>query len=144
MPIKQYKGNIWDFHQKGWFVLITTNLIIKQNGRAVMGAGIAKQARDSFKDLDLRYAKALRKKEPLYFEKANRLVLFPTKHNYKEDSDIELIIENLKKLAKYPMIPIAMPKLGCANGNLNWEDVYPHIERELGHFENLYIVDFNF
>jgi len=32
---------------------------------------------------------------------------------------------------------LALPPLGCGNGNLKWEDVRPLIEKHLGHISDL-------
>lgn len=46
-------GNLWDFHraESNCFIVIPTNGVLKANGDAVMGAGLAKQAAQQFPTL---------------------------------------------------------------------------------------------
>lgn len=46
------QGNMWDAWDKADLFLITANSAIKDDGSLVMGAGIARQARDRFSGLD--------------------------------------------------------------------------------------------
>jgi hypothetical protein len=57
--MQELVGNIWDHHQDGWIV-VTTNGIIKSNGDAVMGAGIALEAARKFPDLPRQLGDRLR------------------------------------------------------------------------------------
>src|SRR3990167_5974984 len=55
-------GDIWKIWDTGYYdaIVITTNGYIKQDGRAVMGRGIAKEARDKFPNLDARLGSKLK------------------------------------------------------------------------------------
>ena len=58
----------------------------------------------------------------LEFLEQEHLVAFPTKHNwYDATPDIKLIEEGLKELSSHTGI-FYMPRLGCGNGHLNWEE----------------------
>ena len=46
--MKEITGDIWDYHKQGHWIVITTNGTVKSNGEAVMGRGIALQARAKF------------------------------------------------------------------------------------------------
>jgi len=46
--MKEITGDIWDFYEKGFWIVITTNGNVKDNGEAVMGKGIALQARQRY------------------------------------------------------------------------------------------------
>lgn len=48
---KEIKGNIWDFMGECNVICITINLFMK-NGKNIMGAGIAKEAKDRFEGID--------------------------------------------------------------------------------------------
>lgn len=48
-----HQGETWDAYDDADLFLITTNSTLKQNGALVMGRGIARQARDRFRGLDL-------------------------------------------------------------------------------------------
>ena len=49
--MEEIAGNIWDYYDKGHWIVITTNGTVKKNGENVMGAGIAKQASQRFPTL---------------------------------------------------------------------------------------------
>lgn len=61
--------------------------------------------------------------------------MFPTKKHWRNPSKIEYIESGLKKFVEnYERIgieSIAFPKLGCGNGNLDWNMVRPIMERYL-------------
>ena len=81
-------------------VCVTTNGIIKRDGTAVMGAGIAKTANLRFKVAE-KLADSLRTNGNVvsdlgtYYWKTSRfhLVAFPTKHDWRNPSDLQLILE---------------------------------------------------
>jgi hypothetical protein len=49
--VKEIVGNIWDYYDKGHWIVITTNGIVNKNGEAIMGRGVALEAAKKFKDL---------------------------------------------------------------------------------------------
>jgi O-acetyl-ADP-ribose deacetylase (regulator of RNase III) len=69
------------------------------------------------------------------------LYSFPVKHNWWENADFDLIEQStieLKSIAdrkKYDTI--VLPRPGCGNGGLDWEDVKPILET---HFDNRFYV----
>lgn len=132
-------GNIFDFphkHNHTEAICVTTNGIVKKDGRAVMGAGVAKAFRDKFKNIDLRLAEHIRKNGNVtgvicsvdgYY-----IISFPTKNDWVNDSDIDLIKQSAilaKSLAdNLKLTDIWLPRPGCANGHLQWSDVKKVIE----------------
>lgn len=158
-------GNIWD--QKCDWICITTNGEVKSNGRAVMGRGIAKQAVERFKNIDLelakkieKYGNTVQKLYPGYFtvvEPLNkelhlthiRIVSFPTKHEWRDKADLELIKSSVEQLYFFwyencqlskKELKVCLPKPGCENGGLTWNEVKPVIEPILKS-DNFVIVD---
>lgn len=127
-------GSIFDFTDGA--IVITTNGIIRKNGRAVMGAGIAKATRDRYTDIDLKLGKYLSKygNRAFYMGKYDdQIVLtFPTKHDWKDKSDIELIKTSAEQIVaicdKWHIEKVYLPRPGCSNGGLKWEDVKSVIE----------------
>jgi hypothetical protein len=60
---------------------------------------------------------------------------FPTKKHWRSPSKIEWIEAGLKKFVdqyeRQGIQEVAFPKLGCGNGNLDWEEVRPLMEHYL-------------
>ena len=52
-------GDIWGYYDVGCNICITTNGFVKKNGWAVMGRGIALQAKKRFPNIDIRYGNML-------------------------------------------------------------------------------------
>jgi len=69
------------------------------------------------------------------------IVNFPTKKHWRNPSKLEWIEEGLRDLrsviAEKKIRSIAIPPLGSGNGGLDWNDVRPLIERELGEIVGL-------
>ena len=131
--MQEVTGDIWDFHEQGHLVCITTNGFVKKNGECVMGAGVAKQAKVKFPDLPARVGEDLRLMgNGLNFYGDIKLIMFPVKHNWYEQADIELIkqsCEQLIQLMDFKNIKkVYLPKPGCGNGKLRWPEVKKVIE----------------
>lgn len=137
-------GNIFELPQNNEAVCITTNGIVKTNGRAVMRAGIAKQADQLFHLSNLlgKYLKQYgnRAFNLGRFQRPNGNVFtvfsFPTKHDWKDDSDITLICKSAEQLMqmcdKFGITKCFLPPVGCGCGRLNYETtVKPWIEQIL-------------
>ena len=131
----ELKGNynIFELPQNGEAVCITTNGIVKADGSAVMGAGIAKQADQLFHLSNLlgKYLKQYgnRAFNLGRFQRPSGAIFtvfsFPTKHDWKEDSDINLIIQSAEQLVqmcdKFGITKCYLPPVGCGCGKLNYE-----------------------
>lgn len=120
-------GNLWDF-------VSTHKIIITTNVLGVMGAGIAKQARDKYPGLEDDYKKMIKISNSLGTRCATKpyapdafpdVVLVPTKYDWRNPSDLGLITRNLIDLSKWLGGPYAIPELGCGLGKLVWEQVAP-------------------
>ncbi len=129
--------------------------VIPVNCVGVLGAGLAKQFRDrrpkeAYKYYQYCEAKVLALGNPTFIRTSDKfpkcICLFPTKNHWREKSkldSIELgliqvrgnITYRIKEGLDEEPVSIAVPKLGCGLGGLNWSDVKPLIERELGEFD---------
>ena len=145
--LKTIKDDIWNFHPKGWSILVPTNGWVNKDGQAVMGKGIALQAKKLFKGFEYQFARLLTKhgNNLFYFEKP-KLVTFPVKHSWKDKADFKLIESSCRQLVTLlklnPELKVVMPKVGCGNGKRNWEDVAPIVNGILKDFEDrILIVD---
>ena len=137
-------GNIWNELGIADAICFTTNGVVKSNGRLVMGAGIALQARDRFPDLDLKLGKLVIQygNRPMRVIKVGKtsIVSFPTKDNFKFPSKLELIIKSAQFLFqmtdKFEWQKVVMPPPGCGLGKLNWQEV----RKELSFLDNRFII----
>ena len=147
-----YDGNIFLLPnpEKHDAVCITTNGIVRKDGKAVMGAGIAKYARDTFRGIDRMLGAELKAFGNRAFalgeqllitavpesKSAHRFMLltFPTKHDWKQDSDPTLIRESCQQVMdladEHGLDTIYMPCPGCANGHLSYQNIVQPILKE--------------
>jgi len=150
--MREIYGDMWS--QKCHAVCITTNGIVYKGDdgerRAVMGAGVARQARERFPGIDKLLASCIIKdgnRVHLLVESGGALpyslIAFPTKHNWRDPSPIGLIVESSKQLKLLAdakkWTQVILPKPGCRNGGLRWEDVKPIIEPFLD--DRFFIID---
>lgn len=139
--MKEIKGNIWDFHDKGNWIVITTNGTVKANGEAVMGRGVALQAKQRFPKLPQYLGMCLSTygNNVTHLDDPYHMISFPVKHNWWEKADLALIEESAKILAKVTREDgkVYMVRPGCGNGGLNWKDVKPILEKYL---DNRFII----
>lgn len=126
--------NLWDAYAAERWVCITTNGVIKQNGEAVMGAGVAEEAALRFPELPKLLGQYLAKYgNRVFWFPEWRLITFPTKKHFKWPSQIGLIktsAEQLVELCNKRGLegPIYLPRPGCGKGRLDWNDVRKHLE----------------
>lgn len=132
--MKELRADLFECAGPNDAICVTTNGMVKNDGRAVMGAGVAKEAVRRYPLIDYNLAKHLAhygNHVGLIFEKP-RVYSFPTKHHWRDDSDIELIKRSAHELVdltfNQPYDRIFIPRPGCQNGRLNWEDVKAVLE----------------
>jgi O-acetyl-ADP-ribose deacetylase (regulator of RNase III)/uncharacterized protein YwgA len=130
---KKIKILIGDILQSGAQTLINT-----VNCVGIMGKGIALEFKNRFPDMFKEYAQKCEKKEikpgvPYLYSSLfpPQILNFPTKDHWKSVSRIEDIEKGLKILLdnykKWGVTSLAIPPLGCGNGQLEWRVVGPLI-----------------
>ena len=141
--MKEITGNIWEV--EGDWICIPTNGFVKSDGTAVMGRGLAKQARQKFPGIEITLGRSLiatgniihvlrrKEKEPV-------LLSFPTKEDWRDPADLELIQNSCRELRSYwrgaqlvdknPKT-VLLPRVGSGNGRLEWPKVKALLEVEL-------------
>jgi hypothetical protein len=147
--MKEIKSDIWSTEWDGyWRVIPINTTLYKDSKKLVMGAGLAKQARDKYENLDglwgSFYALELKLQSRLVLYHAEKLIGFPTKIYWKHDSSLDLIENGLKELnaARIEFEKIVSPRLGCGLGGLNWErEVKPLVEMYFGGDDNFVVVN---
>ncbi len=109
-------------------------LVCPVNLVGVMGNGLALYMKLRYPSLFPKYYNAIRNGELVNgmlrlttVEDGRKILLFPTKHHFSEDSDPVLIEAGLRKLFNnYQRLGIgglAFPRIGCGKGNLDYEAV---------------------
>ena len=102
-------------------VVVTTNGVIRKNGDAVLGKGQALEAKKLVSGLEHQLGEYLRRYGNRAFymgvhrvgDRLTSLVTFPTKHHYRDNSDLDLIMRSAVQLkeiaAKFQLSKIYLP-----------------------------------
>jgi O-acetyl-ADP-ribose deacetylase (regulator of RNase III) len=119
------------------------SLVNTVNTKGIMGKGIALQFKQAFPLMFRDYEKACKVGEVQLGKmhvfdlggltgRPRWIINFPTKGHWRERSrlsDIETGLEDLvETVRRLGIRSIAIPRLGCGNGGLNWADVRPRID----------------
>lgn len=132
--MKEIIGDLWDYHDKGFPICITTNGTLTKKGNAVMGRGCAKEAKEKYPVLVDSWSNCLVEDGLGVNYVGYNIYSFPVKYNWWEKASLELITQSASKLMEYINLeliksPIILPRPGCGNGKLSWEkDVKPILE----------------
>lgn len=131
--ITYVRTNIFESNAK---VLVNT-----VNTVGVMGKGLAKEFKRIYPDMFKNYQKYCESQDLTIgklqiYRTSNKWILnFPTKQSWRQASKLEYIEAGLKKFVNtyeaQGITSIAFPMLGCGNGNLDWQDVKPLMEKYL-------------
>lgn len=131
--IKYIEGDI--FSSPAQVIVNTVNTV------GVMGKGIALEFKNRYPNMFETYKKVCEKhqlsvgKLMLVYEPDHWILLFPTKQNWRYPSKLEYIESGLIKFTQTyvekNISSIAFPKLGCGNGELEWEQVKVLMEKYL-------------
>ena len=123
--------------------VVTTNGVIRKNGCGVMGAGQALEAKKLFPGVEEKLGKYLKRYGNRVFNmgvymlngRLMSLITFPTKHHYKDNSDLELIRQSaiqLKQVAdKFELTKVYLPAVGCGLGKLDYEQQVKPVLQEI-------------
>lgn len=107
---------------------ITTCGVVNKNGYLVMGAGVAKEAKRRFMELPYLFGQKVDEKGS-HFHIVERygVASFPTKHHWKDKSDINVIARSCRELMHFSKEwdHVLLSRPGCINGGLIWEEVRP-------------------
>lgn len=144
-------GDIFELFNEGDTLLTTTNGIVKRDGSLVMGAGSAKEFSDKVPNMAKALGSLVKEKgnvphivtATLINNKECLVGSFPTKHSYKDKSDLNLIVSSAKYIVelanKSSLRCVRMTAPGCGLGGLNWEDVKNALEPI---FDDRFIIHF--
>lgn len=133
--LRRARGDLWELPAD--LRAVTTNGATTRDGRAVMGAGVARQAAERDPDLPDRLAAAIAARGNHVAalgvgHDGVELASFPVKHHWRDRADPQLIARSAAELrgladdAGYQRILLPLP--GCGNGGLTWAAVWPLLE----------------
>lgn len=124
MSLIETSGDLWSY-------VGTHRIIVPTNTLGVMGAGLARQAKEKYPGIQDAYQKTLAtlsdRTQPTGLEDYPDLLLVPTKIHYRDPSPLSLVITNIRRLALLGGGPYAMPEIGCGLGGLRWFVVRSYI-----------------
>ena len=159
--------DIWSELGKADAICITSNGFVKKDDKAVMGRGIALEARNKFKGIDLWLGRAIKRNGNIvnFLQKEGKtwIISFPVKRDFliydypvedklvkhmkgkfrpdqivpgwalkAELTDIALSAQLLKyTIDNHEWKSVYMTQPGCHNGELNWSDVEPILDKYL-------------
>lgn len=143
-------GDFWEI--QGDARCITTNGALRANGYAVMGKGVALQAKKRYPRIEATLGRLIQKYGNHVYYLGHRLISFPTKNHWMEEkSDLNLIKRSAIELVALLRgdVPIKskanrrilLTRPGCGNGNLEWSEVKPVIQTILSDNEFIIIHD---
>lgn len=128
-------------------------LVNTVNCVGVMGKGLAHAFKEREPSMFSTYKQICdqRQLEPgklwLWRGSPNWILNFPTKIHWRNPSKLEWIDAGLAKFVsayeEQGITDVSFPRLGCGNGNLDWDDVRPLMEHHLGDLPiKIYIHDY--
>ena len=131
--MRESKENLWCYwNEPGHLLFVSTNGFVKKNGDAVMGRGCAKEAKQRIRACEWFLGQHINENGniPTILKlKEGELGILPVKHNWWEEADLALIRISAKYVDELAFErgnwELHIPRLGCGNGKLRWEEVHP-------------------
>jgi uncharacterized protein YwgA/O-acetyl-ADP-ribose deacetylase (regulator of RNase III) len=131
-------GDLFDSRAQTW--VNTVNCV------GVMGKGVALGFKERFPEMFIDYEQRCKRGEVrlgepyLYKQLVEPWILnFPTKHHWRQVANLNDIIAGLQylksKYKEWEITSLAVPPLGCGNGQLEWRVVGPTLYRHLQEFD---------
>lgn len=143
-PFNEITADFWAMYETRSphdVFVIPTNGSVNVHGDAVMGRGLALDAKQKFTKIEERFGTLIRhdaykNRLQTHYFKDEQLIMFPVKYKWYMDADPELIAHSCKQLNAIVLFElfehIYVPRVGCGNGKLSWEkDVKPILEKYL-------------
>jgi uncharacterized protein YwgA/O-acetyl-ADP-ribose deacetylase (regulator of RNase III) len=120
-------------------------LVNTVNCVGIMGKGIAQAFKRRYPDMFEDYVRRCERREvrlgrPYPYQAQGRLIInFPTKDHWRSVSRLQDIVAGLEHLKEnyqeWGVKSLAVPPLGCGNGQLDWEVVGPTLIGHLSEFD---------
>lgn len=150
--MKEARGNLWEYPAD--MRIITTNGDVNSQGEAVMGRGCALEAKERIPGLAKFLGELIRRHGNRSYDLSRAahdysspvspfvnpivvpIITFPVKYHWHEKANRQLIRVSAQSLAikanwGWPAQrpgSYVLPRPGCGNGGLRWEDVKPILD----------------
>ena len=119
----------------------TSNGVVNKSG-LVMGAGVAKQFKDRYPSAPRIFGQKVKDGGNfVYFANINgqEIFSFPTKQNFKDPSDLSLIVKSAMQLMrlverkKYQLVAVAFPGIGkgALDPTVVWDSIKPFLDERV-------------
>lgn len=120
-------GNLWTMYSMGEYIAIPTNGTVNVRGTAVMGRGVALEAKEHIPRLAKRLgADLMQYGNHVRAYPDIRLFTYPVKHHWNQSADLELIERSAHELIAVSFgLTVYLPRPGCGNGWRSWVEVQP-------------------
>jgi hypothetical protein len=130
--MKEISGDLWQYHQQGLVVAITTGGLLEKGGFCAMPRGCARQAKDRFAGLAWTLGQQILMHGNHVFDLGQKIVSFPVEESPFEVPDIRLIERSCRELVELTDYKgwqqVVVPRPGCGGGGLSWQDVKPKLD----------------
>ena len=130
-------GDLWEQHQQGKVIAITTGGALLKDGRCDMPRGCARQAKDRLPQLAWHLGQQIRMHGNHVFDLGSRIVSFPVENSPLEMPELKLIERSCRELVELTNYKgwrlVVVPRPGCGGGGLSWSEVRIVLER---HFDD--------
>jgi hypothetical protein len=125
-------GDLWDYHQRGDVIAITTGGLIAKNGACAMPRGCARQAADRYPQLPYILGQQIKFHGLHVFDLGQRIVAFPVECSPFENPEAKIIRQSCQELVELTDYKkwqrVILPRPGCGAGGMLWNDVKKILE----------------
>ena len=149
--------DIWTSYERGHYVVVPTNGVVKRSGEAVMGAGLALDVARRWDWFPALLGRWITDHGSRVFVFANnviddplRVFTFPVKEDWRLPARLDLVqrsavelralAEDLGDETEMNVGEIYLPRVGCGAGGLRWTDVRPTLRFALERSRVTFIV----
>jgi len=134
-------GDLWEHHNNGDIIAITTGALIDKMGCCAMPKGCARQAADQYPDLPYILGEQIKKFGSHVFDIGHKMVSFPVEQSPFENPEIKIVNQSCKELVELTDYKgwhrVVVPRPGYGHGGLSWNEVKPLLDL---HFDQRFYI----